>query len=933
MSMAEDARVGRYRLEERLGAGGMGEVYRAWDTFLDRQVALKMVRGDAPTGSPARARLLREARLAATLTHPNICVVHDVGESGGQAYVTMELLQGETLRARLARSGAVRLDDALRVARDIAAALTAAHKQAIVHRDVKPENIMILPDGRAKVLDFGLAKPVTILNAWVPSRKGGADGVVTSRDVPVGTQLMSADETTGTLTFPDPDLTTPGAILGTYHYLSPEQADRRPADTRSDVFSFGVVLYEMLCGERPFSGASAQALLDAIRAGQPTSLAERRPDLPGPLIGAVEKCLRKDPDDRYAHAGELLAALDDATRARQRSRLRRRLLGVAALALLPAAATGAWWVGSARPALRRVNESRGVLPEIRRVTFDGVSWEPHFSPDGSMLAFRRLSRGLVVSAVMPAQGGPIRLVTPPSGEFLLLGWSPGGDALTGLWSGDELKGTWELPLTGGPPRRLLESGHFTDLTPDGRRAVFVRPVAEGGVRGVFVRDTKRGDERAVFVPQGGREDCYKPRWAPDGKRIGFHCFDRTAGLTRMYFLEVDGPGAATRLEPSNLLLHGLWSWLPDGRHVAIAGIRRQRSNVWIVPAPGVSGPPRQLTMGVDPDKQVTVGAGGRVLAFERQTREADIIFRDSSTGAARQGYAGAPTGEHPSFWRRGEGLYVAEPRGGAGTIVSHSLGDGATTVIGPGPGWSCDQPLALPAGGAIFVCEEQAPQGQGGVQDPGRWIRVVMKAGATGGTAGPLFEEAGAIQLLAVSPSGDRVLYRREMEPPMAVLKVFDIASGTSRDLLEEPGGHWYVAAVWTGGDDEVLLVHVLDPPPGDRGPAVVRIERLSSGGGHVVPVRSFRAAIESAAFSPDGRRLAYTDHGRDERGPGDARTVRVRMVGGNGPVLRIALSQGDRHPRHLAWSPDGGTLAIERIKTHHDIYTVENPWAALRIP
>jgi serine/threonine protein kinase len=924
--MPESPVLDRYRLRDRLGAGGMGEVYRAWDSVLDREVALKMVRGDAPPDSPTRARLLREARLAATLSHPNICVVHDVGEAGGQAYVTMELLQGETLRARLAR-GMIRLDDALRVGRGVAAALAEAHGRGIVHRDIKPENIMILPDGRTKVLDFGLAKPLVPERA-APVAAESAAAAGHGPDVRTGAG-GGAPRPRGTTTLPDDGLTSPGAILGTYHYLSPEQADCRPADTRSDVFSFGVVLYEMLSGERPFGGASVQALLEAIRSRRSTPLSERRPDLPGSMIGLVERCLRKDPQERFQHAGDLLAGLDGVARALQRAKVRRRLGGVAALALLPAALTGTWWLTSARPALERESASRGVLPIIRRLTFDGESWEPHYSPDGSLLAFLHMSKDRMVAGVMPAAGGEMRIVAPPSGEFLLIGWMPDGTALTGGWTEDGGKGTWALPLDGGAPRLLVEEGRFADLTSDGARVAYVRGFGAGTRRGLFARDLRSGAETGLYTPAAGSEDCYKPRWAPDDRRIAFHCFDRSTGMTRMYLLEPGG--APVLLEPPDLLLHGLWSWMPDGRHIAISGIRGDRSNVWIVPIPGTDGKPRQLTMGVDPDKQVTVGAGGRVLAFQRETLDADILLLDAGTGLPRQGYAVAPTGEQPVFRGDGGGLFVAESRGGTGTIVSYSLRDGTSKVLGTDPSRHCNRPLALSDGGVLCVCEERTPQGQGGIQEPGHWERTVFRIASAGAAPEALFEVHGAIDLLASSPSGDRVLYRLAKGPFSATLRLFDSATGASTDLLDEPEGHWYAAAAWDG--DGILLAHVLESAPAAGGRRVTRLERLDPGTGRVTPLRSVRADLESAALSMDGRRLAYTDHWRDARAPEGGMAVWVLPVRGDAPAHRVALSEHERHPRHLAWSPDGRTLAVERIRTKHDIYTVENPLAGLRIP
>ncbi len=277
----EGAQFGPYRLESRIGGGGMGEVYRARDTRLGRIVAIKVLVSHVAVDGPARDRFEREARVIAGLNHPHICMLHDVGThaAAGHApvpYLVMEYLNGETLADRLAKS-ALAVEDALDCAIQIASALDTAHRAAIVHRDLKPRNVMLTSAG-TKLLDFGLAKATTPLA--------------------VGASLT-----------PDSDLTTPGTIVGTLHYMAPEQLEGLPTDARTDVFAFGCLLYEMLSGKRAFQGRSGASLMTAIMAQEPPPLRELVPSIPSGVEALVSRCLAKSPADRLQSAGDLLGEL------------------------------------------------------------------------------------------------------------------------------------------------------------------------------------------------------------------------------------------------------------------------------------------------------------------------------------------------------------------------------------------------------------------------------------------------------------------------------------------------------------------------------------------------------------------------------------------------------------------------------------------------
>jgi serine/threonine protein kinase len=282
MSLTSGTRLGPYEIQSALGAGGMGEVYKARDTRLDRTVAIKILPDTLASDPLFRERFDREARAISALNHPHICTLHDVGEHDGTAFLVMEHLQGETLQAWLA-GGALRVEEALKTGIEIASALDAAHRAGITHRDLKPGNIFLTKTG-AKLLDFGLAK-------------AGATGA------PGALAGLSQLPTMGA------SLTAQGTILGTFQYMAPEQLEGTEADARTDIFAFGAVLYEMLTGKKAFEGKSHASLIASILDHEPPPISQAQPVAPAVLDRIVRKCLAKDPDERWQTARDLLDEL------------------------------------------------------------------------------------------------------------------------------------------------------------------------------------------------------------------------------------------------------------------------------------------------------------------------------------------------------------------------------------------------------------------------------------------------------------------------------------------------------------------------------------------------------------------------------------------------------------------------------------------------
>ncbi|MBI3450418.1 MAG: serine/threonine-protein kinase, partial [Acidobacteria bacterium] len=493
-AIAPGSRLGPYEIDSPLGAGGMGEVYRAKDTRLDRSVAIKVLPGNVSKNPEMKERFEREARAVSSLNHPNICTLYDVGVEDGTAYLVMELIEGETLAARLAK-GALPTEEVLRYATQVADALDRAHRSGIVHRDLKPGNIMITKPG-AKLLDFGLARTVGL---------GGAPG----------SQSLSP-----TMSHP---LTAEGTILGTFQYMAPEQLEGKEADARSDIFAFGAVLYEMVTGKRAFDARSQALLISAIMTTDPPPLSIAAPMAPPAFERVVRQCLAKDPDDRWQSAGDLKRELAWIANAgsqagvpapvvAQRKKSARTSWAVAAVAVVALAGVLPFAIATWRRTAEPLPVYRfSVTAPEKRVLGSGFA----LSPDGRLLALTAIAGGRASLWLRPLDAVEPKPLAETEGATLPF-WSPDGRRL-GFFAAGKLR--WADVGTGSVQAVCdVTEGRGASWTRDGRILL-----AQSTTSPIVVVSENGGAPTPV-TRLGGASGENSHRWPqilPDGKHFLF----------------------------------------------------------------------------------------------------------------------------------------------------------------------------------------------------------------------------------------------------------------------------------------------------------------------------------------------------------------------------------------------------------------------------
>jgi serine/threonine protein kinase len=782
--------LGPYRIEALIGAGGMGQVFRARDTRLERIVAIKVLPAGAIADESRRKRLLKEARAASALSHPNIVTLHDISADGGIDFLVMEYVSGRSLQAMVRPEG-LPLVDVLSWGTEVAGALAAAHSAGIVHRDIKPANIMITgaetgKPGQAKVLDFGVAAKLN--------------------QRPEETQAETVTQ-----------LTSPGSLIGTVAYMSPEQTRGEEVDERSDIFSLGVVLYQALTGRLPFQGANALALMHEIATVEPRKASAVNRRVPPALDDILSRALAKDRRERFQSAGELAEQLRKLSAAKGARRKGPRLAAYVYAAITAAGFAG-WWAWQRQPA------PAAMMPAPQQITnFAGGDGEtgpstassPALSSDGKLLAFIHDSQVWV--KLLPS-GEPTQLTRDRSAKFDPA-FSPDNARIAystisanGSWD------TWVVPALGGEPRLWLPNASGLSWT--GPDTILFSEIKAGIHMAVVSAAESRTRSRDVYVPSEIRGMAHRSYFSPDRKHILIAEMDR-GGWLPCRVIPSDGSSHGNTVGPARGQCTQA-AWSPDGRWIYLDTNASGEPQIWRQRFPG--GAPEQLTSGPSMAQGIAVAPDGKSLITGIGYVQHSIVFHDENGEhtVTTQGDSifpawgdGFPTSV---FSPDGSKLYYLLHSGvtrafGGGEIWVHDFASGSNQSLVPGMlAGSFD--VSTDGGDLVFSVLEKDSVSRLWVTRSDR--RLPPRRIFSGEALGPIYGKGGEI-------------YFRGIEGSQYFIFALNPDSGVARKLITDPAvdapvvtpdRNWVVITVPVEGRDSTNLVKAF--PVGGGEPVIV---------------------------------------------------------------------------------------------------------------
>jgi serine/threonine protein kinase/WD40 repeat protein len=911
-------RVSHYRVLEILGGGGMGVVYEAEDLKLGRRVALKFLPEELGNDPQAIERFEREARAASALDHPNICAIHEFGEHEGQPFLAMQLLEGQTLRELIAAAGPgkppLELHKLLNLAAQIVDGLDAAHRQGIIHRDIKPANIFVTTAGQAKILDFGLAK-------LTPTGNTAADFLTADHPQEISAQEPTPE--TESLTASSPFLSRTGVAMGTAGCMSPEQVRGEKLDTRTDLFSFGLMLYELATGKRAFAGDTGPELQEAILKNLPTPVREVNPKLSAKLEQVISRALEKDREARYQSASEMHTDLETLKREIEpRHRARWREMAAAGIVVLLLASAALWFA-------KRQPQSLAVLPQIKLRQLTNNSSENGggggvISPDGRYLAYiARL--GLHIKLI---EGGETQTIPQPDElksnqvDWEIGQWFPDGTrflAYTHPLGGDASNWTsqgasiWIVSVLGGPPRKLRDEAYGDSISPDGSTISFQTNPGRFGDREIWLMGSN-GEQARKLYDTDENSAIVELNWSPDGQRALYRKIDEAG--QRLLTRDLKGGAPVAILSPPEANRLNDFLWLPDGR-VIYALIEpdpdEHTCNYWQIRIdPQTGGPiekPRRITnwagfcVG-----STSVTSDSKRLAFEEWRPHNSVYVAELQASGTR---ITSPTRltldngwNNPLGWTAdGKAVIFFSDRDGTKGLFKQSLGqDTAERISNAKEDGYVLSACVSPEGSSVFYRsnpEEHGPPA------PSKLMRVPI----TGGSPQLVLTanlEGGP--RCAKSPATLCAIAERSPDRKQLVFEAFDPVKGRGRELAElktdeMPDYQWDLSPDGT-------RIALLKNQEG-------RIQILSLNGRapQEITVKGW-GSLNSADWAADGKGLVVSS--RKERGPV---LLSVDLQGN----ARLLWERAGSFKTYGVPSPDGRHLAMQRWIVDGNMWMMEN--------
>ena len=868
--------ISHYRIVEKLGGGGMGVVYKAEDVKLHRFVALKFLPDEVAKDTQALARFQREAQAASALNHPNICTIHEIGEQNGQPFIVMEFLDGMTLKTG-SRGSPWTWKRRSPLPIEIADALDAAHAAGIIHRDIKPANIFVTKRGHAKVLDFGLAK--------------------------LSPKAQSVSEGAPTLEITNEHLTSPGSTLGTIAYMSPEQVRGKELDPRTDLFSFGSVLYEMATGALPFGADTSGLVFDAILNRAPVAPRRLNPQLPPRLEDVVTKCLEKDRDLRYQHASEVRTDLQrlkrdsesarvplpqPTTPSKKWSRWLAVASGIAVVAIL--LVIGARWKGSS-PALHTT---------LSQVTFaEGVEEYPAWSPDGKALLYTgEVGKIRKIYRKDLASGRDSQLMRGDSDE-LQPAWSPDGKQVAfvrahqpdvKLQPGDVFGmfqdgDVWVLDLASGEETKLVENAFNPAYSPDGQHIAV--DASWAAARRIWVLDRQGHNPQQVTTDTSEEVAHVAPAWSPDGRKIVFQNLVRTKFDIRTVNLDSKQMNWITNDSLTNIRP----SWSPSGRFIYFSSYRSGGINIWraAVNKDGtLSGSLQQVTTGAGQDVEVAVSPDSKRLAYATLRQNADIWRlpvspqTGLSTGMPEAVISTTREDSRGSWSPDSKMVAFNSDRAGDMNIWLSMLADSSTRQLTTGHGgdfqanWSPDENKI-----AFFSSRSGSPN--------------IWEVEIASGTLRRLTSNSGVNVNPFYSPDGKLIAHQSDQSGRLEVWVTN--ADGSNPRRLTNVGvtGHFMR---WAADGSGIVFRCTCNGKPATM--------KVSVSGGDPEPFAETMMGGSHMSFSPDRTRIMdVVGH----------KVLWVSPVNGGKPEKVYEFPDPDVRIDYPVWSPDGRWVMFDRFR------------------